>query len=250
MRVFAPGRVNLIGDHTDYTGGLVLPMAIELGTTIRGDRGGDTVVLRSDACAGTAHIPITVSDPASTLPEWGRYVAGVVAELRPSQGFVGEITTTLPLGAGLSSSASLEVAAALAIGDERDPLPLARLCQRAEQRGAGVPCGVMDQLVVAAAVDGHALLIDCHSLEWRAIRIPEDVAIYAVHCGEPRQLVGSAYVDRRADCAAAEAIVGPLRDAADDRLAQIADERVRRRARHVVTENVRVRSFAEAIDRG
>ena len=80
---------------------------------------------------------------------------------------MGEITTTLPLGAGLSSSASLEVAVALAVGDERDPLRVARLCQRAEQRGAGVPCGIMDQLVVTAAVEGHALLIDCHSLERR-----------------------------------------------------------------------------------
>ncbi|HUP74312.1 MAG TPA: galactokinase [Acidimicrobiales bacterium] len=250
MRVFAPGRVNLIGDHTDYTGGLVLPMAIDLGTTIVGERGGDAVVLRSDACGGIAEIPVAVSDPASARPEWARYVAGVVAELRPRQGFVGNITTTLPLGAGLSSSASLEVAVALAVGDERDPLRVARLCQRAEHRGAGVPCGIMDQLVVAAGVEGHALLIDCHSLEQRAVRIPDDVSIYAVHCGEPRRLMGSAYAERRADCAAAEAIVGPLRDASIDLVEQIPDERVRRRARHVVSENGRVRSFAAAIERG
>lgn len=250
MQVYAPGRVNLIGDHTDYTGGLVLPMAIDLGTTIDGDRGGNHVVLRSDACEGVAEIPITVSDPASVLPEWTRYVAGVVAELRPQQGFVGEIRTTLPLGAGLSSSASLEVAVALAVGDERDPLRLARLCQRAEHRGAGVPCGIMDQLVVAAAFEGHALLIDCHSLERRAVRIPDDVAIYAVHCGEERRLMGSAYAERRADCAAAEAIVGPLRAASIDLVERIPDERVRRRARHVVSENGRVRSFAVAIERG
>ena len=250
MRVFAPGRVNLIGDHTDYTGGLVLPMAIDLGTTIRGDRGGDRVVLRSDASDGVADIPIAVSDPASALPEWTRYVAGVVAELRPRQGFVGDITTTLPLGAGLSSSASLEVAVALAVGDERDPLRLALLCQRAEHRGAGVPCGIMDQLVVAAAVEGHALLIDCHSLERRAVRIPTDVAIYAVHCGEERRLAGSAYADRRGDCAAAEAVVGPLREADIARVELIADQRVHRRARHVVSENDRVRSFAAAIERG
>jgi galactokinase len=250
MRVFAPGRVNLIGDHTDYTGGLVLPMAIDLGTTVVGDRGGDRVVLRSDAVAGVADMPIAVSDPASAMPEWTRDVAGVVAELRPRQGFVGEITTTLPLGAGLSSSASLEVAVALAVGDERDPLRLARLCQRAEHRGAGVPCGIMDQLVVAAAVEGHSLLIDCHSLEYRAVRIPDDVSIYAVHCGEERRLMGSAYADRRADCAAAETVVGPLREVDIDRVERIADERVRRRARHVVSENDRVRSFATAIERG
>jgi len=250
MHVFAPGRVNLIGDHTDYTGGMVLPMAIDLGTTVRGDRGGDTIVLRSDACEGVAAVPITVSDPSSVVPEWARYVAGVVAELRPRQGFVGEITTTLPLGAGLSSSASLEVAVALAIGDERDPLRLAQLCQRAEHVGAGVPCGIMDQLIVAAAVEGHALMIDCHSLERRAVRIPDDVAIYAVHCGEERRLMGSAYADRRADCAAAQAVVGPLCEADIDQVERIADERVRRRARHVVSENDRVRSFARAIERG
>ena len=248
MRVFAPGRVNLIGDHTDYTGGLVLPMAIDLGTTIRGDRGGATVVLRSDACAGTAEIPITITDPASATPEWTRYVAGVVAELRPRQGFAGEVTTTVPLGAGLSSSASLEVAVALAIGDERDPLRLARLCQNAEHRGAAVPCGIMDQLVVTAAIDAHALLIDCRSLERRAVLLPDDVSIYAVHCGQRRRLAGSAYADRGADCAAAEAVVGPLRDADIERVERIVDERVRRRARHVVTENDRVRSFVAAIE--
>ena len=250
MRVFAPGRVNLIGDHTDYSGGLVLPMAIDLGTTIVGDRGGDTVVLRSDSGEGIAEIPIAIVDPASATPDWARYVAGVVAELRPSQGFAGEITTTVPLGAGLSSSASLEVAVALAIGDERDPLRLARLCQRAEHRGAGVPCGIMDQLTVADAVEGHALLIDCHSLEWRAVRIPDDVSIYAVHCGEERRLMGSAYAERRADCAAAEGIVGPLRDATIDLVEAIPDARVRRRACHVVSENGRVRAFAAALERG
>src|SRR5689334_9983124 len=110
MKIFAPGRINLIGDHTDYTGGLVLPMAIDLGTTIDGERGGDRVVLRSHAVPGTATVPIGVSDPAAVTPPWARYVAGVVAELRPAQGFTGVITSTLPLGAGLSSSASLEVA--------------------------------------------------------------------------------------------------------------------------------------------
>ena len=250
MHVFAPGRINLIGDHTDYTGGFVLPMAIDLGTTIRGERGGDRIELRSDACEGVADMPIAMSDPASAVPEWTRYVAGVVAELQPRHGFVGEITSTLPLGAGLSSSASLELAVALAVGDERDPLRLALLCQRAEHCGAGVPCGIMDQLVVAAAIEDHALLIDCSSLEWRPVRIPDDVAIYAVHCGEERRLIGSAYADRRADCVAAESVAGPLRDADIDRVERLADERIRRRARHVVSENDRVHWFATAIERG
>ena len=249
MRVFAPGRVNLIGDHTDYTGGLVLPMAIDLGTTIVGDRGGHAVTLRSDACAGVADVAITVADPASVQPEWARYVAGVVAELRPRRGFTGDITTTVPLGAGLSSSASLELAVALAVGDERDPLRLAQLCQRAEHNGPRVPCGIMDQLVVAAAVADHALLIDCHTLERQVVRIPDDLTIYAVDGGAPRRLTGSPYADRRADCAAAEATIGPLRAAGLDDVELIADARVRRRARHVVTENARVRAFADALGR-
>jgi galactokinase len=249
MRVFAPGRVNLIGDHTDYTGGLVLPMAIDRGTTIDGERGGDAIVLRSDAATGVARVPLDVHDPAAATPEWARYVAGVVAEVRPTRGFVGTVTTTVPLGAGLSSSASLELAVALAIGDERDPVRLAEMCQRAEHRGAGVPCGIMDQLVVAAAVSGHALLIDCHTLDRHAVHIPDEVVVHAVHCGEERRLVGSPYADRRADCAAAESIVGPLRAADMTQVERIADERVRRRARHVVTENRRVRQFASALER-
>jgi len=250
MRVYAPGRVNLIGDHTDYTGGLVLPMAIDRGTMIVGERRGDTIVLRSDAVAGTARVPISVSDPAVATPPWARYVAGVVAEVQPEQGFIGEVTSTLPLGVGLSSSASLEVAVALAIGDERDPPRVAGMCQRAEQRGTGVPCGIMDQLVVAAAIVGHALLIDCRSLALTPIAVPDDVAIHAVDCGEPRHLVGSPYADRRADCALAETIIGPLRDAGLDDVDRMADERLRRRARHVVTENQRVRDFAAALARG
>jgi galactokinase len=250
MRVFAPGRVNLIGDHTDYTGGLVLPMAIDLGTTIVGERGGELIELRSDAAAGIARVPLRVHDPARVSPEWARYVAGVVAEVRPARGFVGDVTTTVPLGAGLSSSASLELAVALAIGDERDPVALAQLCQRAEHRGPGVPCGIMDQLVVAAAIADHALLIDCETLERRAVPLSDEIAIYAVHCGEARQLRDSAYAERRADCAAAEAIIGPLRLADAGAVDRIGDERVRRRARHVVSENERVRHFAAAVERG
>lgn len=107
-RAWAPGRVNLIGDHTDHTGGLVLPMAIDLGTTVTGRTEGDVVALRSSVEPAPAAVPVDVTDPAKLEPAWARYVAGVVAELRPPTGFVGTIETTLPVGAGLSSSASLE----------------------------------------------------------------------------------------------------------------------------------------------
>lgn len=225
MRVFAPGRVNLIGEHTDYSGGLVLPMAVDLGTTIDGVRGGDRVVLTSDALDGTVDIPIEIVDVATVEPSWGRYVAGVVAEVRPAVGFSGHVTTTLPVGAGLSSSAALEVAVALAIGFGGDRGGLAAACQRAEQRASGVPCGRMDQLASACGIDGHALLIDCSTFAIEPVPMPDDVDIVVVHSGEERTLEGSPYAERRAQLEAGDP----------------------RRTRHVRTENERVRAFAGAI---
>ena len=151
IATFAPGRVNLMGDHTDTTGGLVLPMAIDLGTTVVGTRGGERVELRSDAEHEPAIVGLDGSQPPDA-PAWAAYVAGVVAEVAPQQGLRGHVTTTLPVGAGLSSSASLELAVALALGAEPDPRALALLGQRAEQAASGVPCGIMDQLTSAAGV--------------------------------------------------------------------------------------------------
>ena len=116
VRAAAPGRVNLIGDHTDHSGGLVLPMAIDLGTTVEGRREGDVVRLTSDDQEGEALIPLDVDEAAAVSPPWARYVAGVVSVLRPSEGFTGRVATSLPVGAGLASSAALEVAVALALG--------------------------------------------------------------------------------------------------------------------------------------
>jgi galactokinase len=251
VEAFAPGRVNLIGDHTDYTGGLVLPMAIDLGTTVRGEVVGDVVHLTSADEAAAAVVPLDVSDPAGIDPAWARYVGGVVAELRPTTGLRGEITTTLPIGGGLSSSAALEVALALALGFEGTPLALAQLCQRAEQRASGVPCGIMDQLASAAGVDGHALLIDCHALTVEPVPIPDDIEIVVVHSGQPRALAGSAYAERRAQCEAAEAVLGPLRLIEDPSAADVLhDPDIRRRARHVISENLRVRAAAAALGSG
>lgn len=250
ITAFAPGRVNLIGDHTDTTGGLVLPMAIHLGTTIRFERGGDEVVLSSGAVPGEARVALDVADPAAVEPSWARYVAGVVAELRPTTGLRGHVTTTLPVGAGLSSSASLEVALAVALAPDQAPIERALACQRAEQRASGVPCGVMDQLASAAGVDGHALLVDCTTLAVSPVPLPGDVEVVVVHSGEERALAGSAYAERRAACEAAERIVGPLREATEDDLASIGDPVLRRRARHVVRENARVRAAAAALAAG
>ncbi len=247
----APGRVNLIGDHTDTTGGLVLPMAIDLATTVTGRRGGDRVVLTSADESDPAVVTLDIADPASVQPGWARYVAGVVAELRPPVGFTGTVSTTLPVGAGLSSSAALEVAVALALGFEGTPLGLAQLTQRSEQRASGVPCGIMDQLASAAGVEGHALLIDCHVLSVSPVALPPEAEVRVVHSGEARQLAGSAYAERREAVEAAEAVVRPLRLVRDVTALDVLDDRVLfRRARHVVTENARVRAFAEALAAG
>jgi galactokinase len=247
---FAPGRVNLIGDHTDTTGGLVLPMAIDLGTTIELERGGDEVVLTSSALPGEARVPLDVADPAAAEPAWARYVAGVVAELRPAVGLRGHVRTTLPVGAGLSSSAALEVAVAVGLAPDQPAVERALACQRAEQRASGVPCGVMDQLASAAGVDGHALLVDCTTLAVTPVPLPAGIEVVVVHSGQARELAGSAYAARRAACEAAEAIVGPLRHAAEDDLLGVHDPVIRRRARHVVRENARVRAAAAALRDG
>lgn len=250
VRAFAPGRVNLIGEHTDHTGGLCLPMAVSMGVTVRGRREGDRVVLSSSEVAGTSDIPLDVADPASVAPDWARYVAGVVAELRPPVGFTGGLRSDVPVGGGMSSSAALTVAVALALGHQLDVDALARTCQLAEQRATGVPCGILDQLASAAARDGHAFVLDCHTLERTHVPVPDSIEVRVVHSGQARTLAGSAYAERRAQCEAAEGVVGPLRLAAGPDAEAIHDPVLRRRARHVVTENQRVRDAAEALRAG
>ena len=250
VRAHAPGRVNLIGDHNDYTGGLVLPMALERGTTVVLERTGERVVLESADEPSPAVVDLDVAEPASVTPEWARYVAGVVWAVRPSSGGVGAVRTDLPLGAGLASSAALEVAVALALGFDGSALGLARTCQRAEQAASGVPCGVMDQLASAAGVAGHALLVDCATLTVTPVPLPDGVDVVVVHSGQRRSLPTSAYAERRAECEAAAAVVGPLREAGVDDVARIGDPVLRRRARHVVSENARVVAFADALGAG
>ena len=249
VHVLAPGRVNLIGDHTDYTGGLVLPMAIDRYTEIRGTVTGQRVQLSSMDEDEPIDLPLVIERPQDTEPAWGKYIAGVVSEMQQPHGFHGQITTDIPIGAGLSSSAALEVAAALALGFHGTPLALAQLCQRAENRASGVPSGIMDQLAIAAGVAGHALLIDCGELTVEPVAIPRGVEI-VVQFIEHRTLVGSPYADRVAECAAAEQIIGPLRQSTTARAKTIADPVVRARAMHVTSENRRVIDFAEALAAG
>jgi galactokinase len=246
IRTWAPGRVNLIGDHTDYTGGLCLPIALDLGTTVDGVRTGDRVRLSSALDDTTTDLSL---DGSTTATGWARYIAAVIDEVGPDVGFEGTITTTLPVGAGLSSSASLEVAVALALGFDGSLLELAQAAQRAEHAAVGVPCGVMDQIASVFGREGHALLIDCRNLEVLPVPFPEGADLVVLNPGESRQLAGSAYAERRAACETAETQIGPLRDATQDDLAEVRDPIVRKRARHVVSENERVMTVAKALRR-
>jgi galactokinase len=249
----APGRVNLIGDHTDYTGGLCLPMAIDRWVEVKvmANPARPVVRLTSDSHAAHAVVPIDVApgDIRRLDPVWARYPAGVIVEVRPDVGYVGTVKTTVPQGSGLSSSAALEVACALAFGAASDDkLALAQLCQRAEHHARGVPTGILDQLASVCGVEGSALVLDCHDLTVTPAPMPPatdvEVVVVWVHA---RSLGESGYSRRVTECRAAEAIIGPLRLATADRLDEIDDHFVRARARHVVTENQRVRDFAAAL---
>ena len=240
MRSFrAPGRVNLIGDHTDYNDGLVLPVAIDLECVVHATPRADDVV-EVDWLDGDAGSDRYVDALRAVLGEQGRADVGMDAR----------VSSTIPVGSGLSSSAALEVALALALCDvaglELAPTELALACRRAEQLATGVPCGIMDQLTSVAGRAGCALLIDCRSLEVEPIKLPDEVAIVVVHSGLPRALEHSAYAERRAACEAVAARLGltALRDASPG---QVADEP---RARHVVSENARVLESADALRRG
>ena len=170
---------------------------------------------------------------------------------RPALGGRGSVTTTLPVGAGLSSSAALEVAVALALGFRGSAIDLAVACQRAEQLASGVPCGVMDQLASASGVEGCALLIDCTTLAVTPVPVPDGVEVVIVDSGQRRSLATSFYGVRRAQCEEAAEAIGPLHLATLADLASLPEgNATRRRARHVVTENGRVRAFAEALGVG
>ncbi|MBU3690301.1 MAG: galactokinase [Acidimicrobiales bacterium mtb01] len=251
--VSAPGRVNLIGDHTDYTQGLVLPMVLDVATTITGDFTDDrSWHLVSDDEPLPVVLALPIERPDLVEPRWGRYVAGVLHELeragRTVRGFSGRVSTTIPIGSGLSSSAALEIAVArvATADDSMSDTEMALLCQRAEHLASGVPCGIMDQLCIASGRAGHATLIDCRDLTIEHVSIPSAVAV-DVEFVAPRTLAGSEYADRVAETAAVERIIGPLRDASPESLASIADDTLRRRARHVISENQRVRDFVAAL---
>jgi galactokinase len=225
----APGRVNLIGDHTDYGGGLVLPIAIQLGIELDFEPA-ERIFLVS---AGEA--VELLADGSGDPRGWGRYVAAVAVELaelgRPAVGIEGVVEADLPRGAGLGSSGALEVVVALALCAaaefELEPLELAQACRRAEERAVAVPSGILDQAAALLAREGHALLLDCGTLEQRWVELPPQLAIVVVDSGERHWLEASGYADRRAELEAGDP----------------------RRVRHVVSENERVLQMVDALER-
>ena len=255
-RFRAPGRVNLIGGQVDYHEGWVVSMAIDHDVTVAVyPRPDGRVIARSQDLAGVVAVAADASDePRGIQPAWGRGIAGVVrvlAELgRPPVGADLEITSNLPIGAGLSSSAAFSVAVALALSRAADfevpRLDLALAAQRSEHAATGVPCGTQDPLSSVFGQAGHALLIDCRTLEIEPLPIPVDLRVLVVHSGVPRTLEATPYARRRAESIAVGTRLGlkALRDATLD---QVLDEP---RGRHAVTEMARVRAFADALRRG
>ena len=260
ISAFAPGRVNLIGEHTDYTGGLVLPMALNMGVTVSGEAGGDRLRLTSSQQDDPLDLALPVeADVAALEPVWGRYLAAVAAATNITQGFDGNIDSTLPIGGtGLSSSSALTVACLLAFGDSdsadigttEGKQQLAEQARTIEAEATGVRSGIMDQLASVSGVDGHALLIDCRTLDVTPTSLPDDLDVLVFHSGQPRMLADSEYNERRASCEELETIIGPLRDAELSDLDQVNDERLRKRGRHVISENARVLAMVDALASG
>ena len=264
--VRAPGRVNLIGEHTDYNDGFVLPCAIDFETGVATRAREDMTVRVVAADEGHAIDRFELDAPIEPRRDapWANYVRGVVKMLLahglPLRGADLAVAGNVPQGAGLSSSASLEVAIAQAFKsmhglDAFLPVEMARLAQRAENEFVGCRCGIMDQLISACGESRRALLIDCRSLALKPVAMPEGLAVLIVHSRVRRGLVESEYNLRRLQCEAAARHYGvaALRDLDVTRLmagAQGLDPVVFRRARHVVTENLRTLDAARALATG
>lgn len=262
---YAPGRVNLIGEHTDYNGGFVLPCAIDRYTCL-------AIKTRDDHRFRViaANLGNRISEWRSSLPilpdsenSWSNYLRGVNEQFltrgKTPIGMDIMVLGTIPQGAGLSSSAAFSVAFATAVNHAGrlglSAVDIALLCQAAENEFVGCKCGIMDQLISAAGRRQHALLIDCRSLEYQAINLPADAAIVIIDSKVSRGLVDSEYNIRRKQCeeAAAALRVGSLREASMDSLLaneNMMDVKPFRRARHIVSENERTTAAAKALSTG
>ncbi len=251
----APGRVNLIGEHTDYNDGFVLPMAIDREMFIAARRRDDQLVrmVALDFDSQRSEFSLDVPIECDDANRWSNYVRGVAWALRRRgivlPGLDLAIQGNVPVGSGLSSSAALEVCAATTFQTfaqfEMSKINLARMCQQAENEFVGVQSGIMDQFISTLAHAGHALLIDCRDLSYENAPLPRGATIVVCDTMKRRGLVDSEYNTRRAECeqAARQLGVKALRDASLERLAQFENKMPRnvvRRARHIITENARV----------
>ena len=259
VTLFSPGRVNLIGEHTDYNGGMVLPTALALGVAVElSPRPDDRVRVASDRFGGVAEARL--GEPATGA--WHDYVVGALTLARGEGLATGgadvALVSTLPDGAGLSSSAAVAVgvlrAAAEAAGMAADPVHVAMLAQRVENEHVGVPCGVMDQMAVALAAPGEALALDTLTLAHEAIALPAGHRFVVLHSGIRRRLDEGRYAERRAECEAAARALGAdhlcLLTGAQLGEAERLPEPLSRRARHCATEHRRTVAAADALRAG
>ncbi len=257
----APGRVNLIGEHTDYNDGFVFPMAIDLSIWIAFTPNQQRHIRVVAADFESEIHDIDLANIESDREGWWEYIKGMANELQTHfscdlMGFDAVILSDVPIGAGLSSSAAFELAIARALVQtnkiEWRPVLMAQLAQRAENKWVGVNCGIMDQLISAVGEENHAVLIDCRDLTHESIPLPKNTAVVIMDTSTRRGLVDSHYNERREQCLqAAEALGLPaLRDATLDdlpKLKTLVDETVFKRARHVITENERTLCAKQAM---
>jgi galactokinase len=265
LTIQAPGRVNLIGEHTDYNDGFVLPCAIDYQTVIACAKRNDRQIRVIAADYDNQQDQFSLDSPIVSHPNqrWSDYVRGVIKHLQQRNADFGGadlvISGNVPQGAGLSSSASLEVAVGQAMQAlyqlPLDGVALALNGQEAENQFVGCNCGIMDQLISALGEKDHALLIDCRSLATRAVSVPEDIAVVIINSNVKRGLVDSEYNTRRQQCEAAARFFGvkALRDVSPDLFFSIQHELdpiVAKRARHVISENDRTLAAADALAAG
>lgn len=264
----APGRVNLIGEHTDYNDGFVFPAAIDLYTRVtltpREDR---KLLIHTESFSDDIEVDLDDPHPIA-CGHWSDYVQGVALMLERAghrlKGADLDVRSTVPIGAGLSSSAALEVAAGYALleasGHEVNRLELAKLCQQAENEFVGMRCGIMDQFIACFGRADHSLMLDCRSLEYRLVPLPVEVRLVICNTMIRHELAAGEYNNRRAECEAGVRYfakfcpdVRALRDVTIDDLESHGDdlpETILKRCRHVVTENARVVKAAAALEQG
>lgn len=263
--IAAPGRVNLIGEHTDYNDGFVMPMAIDRYVVMAGGPGGGGQEFRAHSMDLAETRSFQADDPGGRKNgDWSNYLRGVVDGCKASGLWVGPVDLVLesgvPVGGGLSSSAALEVGMATlleaASGQQLDPKQKALIAQKAEHDYAGVPCGIMDQFASALCREDHLMLLDCRTAEPSMVPfIDPDIAVLIINSNVSHELVGGEYAERRKQCeqAAKHLAVPALRDAEMEQLEAIRnqfDDVLYRRARHVITENTRTLEAATAFSAG